>query len=335
MDSAALVMDIEEVRRIGQPFRGSEVSSEELTCYQVDGFGHYRHKPSRPVCSVKDWPTIWTVAIMDEANDQYFLHDSFATPDEAQSEAQRLAKNLLCEQGSRRRLLWRRFGPNVLEGTDAFGMIHDPYVRFEALLKWEKILFGPLTDSGAATFAQWHGEELAGEIAELQHRLAIEKLLVFTRALQFLAVDVRRRVASFAFTPRAMPECPGASDDGARFTFDVSSPYKSMPRFFGRWVEEVPRDSTINDVVRMVHAKLWSFPDRDEEEEGTLVVLPDFVLRETTVILRGGDSEPNLFDPRQRHISPYVDGARLFRTIAHALPTQDGVPLVRVIALRR
>ena len=86
----------------------------------------------------------------------------------------------------------------------------------------------------------------------------------------------------------------------------------------------------------MVHAKLWSFPDRDEEEEGTLVVLPDFVLRETTVILRGGDSEPNLFDPRQRHISPYVDGARFFHTIAHGLPTQDdGLPLVRVIALRR
>ena len=116
-------MDIEEVRRIGQPFRGSEVSSEELTCYQVDGFGHIRHKPSRPVCSVKDWPTIWAVAIMDEANDQYFLHDSFATRDKAHCEAQRLATNLLREQGSRRRLLWRRCGPNVLEGTDAFGTV--------------------------------------------------------------------------------------------------------------------------------------------------------------------------------------------------------------------
>ena len=106
-------------------------------------------------------------------------------------------------------------------------------------------------------------------------------------------------------------------------------------RFFGRWVEEAPSVSTINDVVRMVHAKLWSFPYRDEEEEGTLVVLPDFILRETTLILFGGDSEASPFDPRQRHISPYVDGARFFRTIAHGLPTQDGVPLVRVIALRR
>ena len=334
MDSVALILDIEKVRRDGQPYAGNERFCGELPCHEVDGFGHYRHNPSRPVCSIRDWPTIWVVAIVDELYDQYFFHDGFETRCEAQSEAQLLATNLVHEQGSRRNLLWRRVGPNVL-GTNAFGIAHDPYVRFEALLKWEKILFGPLTDSGAATFAQWHGEEFAEDIAELQHRIATERLLVFMRALRCLSADVRRRVSSFAFTPRAMPECPGALDIGAQFAFDVSSPYESIPRFFGRWVEEVPSVSTINDVVRMVHSKLWSFPDKDEEEEGTLVVLPDFVLRETTVILRGGDSEPNLFDPRQRHISPYVDGARFFRTIAHGLPTQDGVPLVRVIALRR
>ena len=58
-------------------------------------------------------------------------------------------------------------------------------------------------------------------------------------------------------------------------------------------------------------------------------MLPDFVLQETTVILCGSDSEPSLFDPRQRHVSPYVDGAHLFRPIADALRKVDGVPLVR------
>ena len=134
MDSVALILDVEEVRRHGQPYNGNEVIYGDLPCYEVGGFGHFRHSPSRPVCSVKDWPIIWAVAIIDEAYDQFCFHDGFATLCEAQSEAHRLATNLLHEQGSRRNFLRRRYGPNVL-GADAFGMAHDPYVRFEALLK--------------------------------------------------------------------------------------------------------------------------------------------------------------------------------------------------------
>ena len=138
MDSVALILDVEEVRRHGQPYNGDEVIYGELPCHEVGGFGHFRHSSSRPVCSVKDWPIIWAVAIIDEAYDQFCFHDGFATLREAQSEAHRLATNLLHEQGSRRNFLRRRYGPNVL-GADAFGMAHDPYVRFEALLKWEKM----------------------------------------------------------------------------------------------------------------------------------------------------------------------------------------------------
>ena len=134
MASEALVLDIEKVRRDGQPHARNERFCGELPCHEVDGFGHFRHNPSRPVCSVRDWPTIWAVAIVDEVYDQYFFHDGFETRCEAQSEAQWLATNLVHEQGSRRNLLWRRVGPNVL-GTNAFGIAHDPYVRFEALLK--------------------------------------------------------------------------------------------------------------------------------------------------------------------------------------------------------
>ena len=297
----------------------------------MGGFGHFRHSPSRPVCSVKDWPIIWAVAIIDEAYDQFCLHDGFATLREAQSEAHRLATNLLHEQGSRRDFLRRRYGPNVL-GADAFGMAHDPYVRFEALLKWEKILFGPLTDAGAATFAQWHGAaELVEDIAELQQRFAIEKLLVFTRVFQGLAVDVRRRIASFAFTPRAMPDAARTSKKVVQIAFDLTSPLKSIPRFFGRWVAQVSSDATVNDVARLVHRQLWGFTD---EEGSSLAVLPDSVLQETSVLLCGSDdSEHALFDPRHRkHVSPYIDGARLFRP--DRLPTHDGLPLVRAIAFR-
>ena len=87
MNSAALIMDIEEVRGIGQPFCDDDGSYGELPCHQVDGFGHYRHNPQRPVCLVKDWPTIWSVAIIDENYDHYHLHGGYATRDEAQGEA--------------------------------------------------------------------------------------------------------------------------------------------------------------------------------------------------------------------------------------------------------
>ena len=334
MDSVALVLDVEEVRRHGQPYNGNEVIYGELPCHEVGGFGHFRHSPSRPVCSVKDWPIIWAVAIIDEAYDQFCFHDGFATLREAQSEAHRLATNRLHEQSLRHNFLRGRYGPNVL-GADAFGMAHDPYVRFEALLKWEKVLFGPLTDAGAATFAQWHGAaELAEDIAELQHRLAIEKLLVFTRIFQGLAVDARRRIASFVFTPRAMPGAARTSKEEVQIAFDLTSPYKSVPRFSGRWIAPVPNDATVNDVARMVHRQLWGFTDENDEEGGSLAVLPDSVLQETSVLLCGSDdSEQALFDPRQRtHVSPYIDGARLFRP--DRLPTHDGLPLVRAIAFR-
>ena len=196
-------------------------------------------------------------------------------------------------------------------------------------------MFGPLTGAGAATFAQWHGAaELAEDIAELQHRLAIEKLLVFTRIFQGLAVDVRRRIASFAFTPRAMPDAARTSKKVVQIAFDLTSPLKSIPRFFGRWVAQVSSDATVNDVARLVHRQLWGFTDENDEEGGSLAVLPDSVLQETSVLLCGSDdSEHALFDPRRRqHVSPYIDGARLFRPAG--LPVHDGLPLVRAIAFR-
>ncbi len=159
-----------------------------------------------------------------------------------------------------------------------------------------------LTVAVAASFAQLHGAaEFAADIAELQHRLAIEKLLVFTRIFQGVAVDARRRVASFALTPRAMPDAARTSKEEVQIPFGLTSPYKSLPRFSGRWIAQVSSDATVNDVARMVHRQLWGFTDEDDEEGGSLAVLPDSVLQETSVLLCGSDdSEQALFDPRQR-----------------------------------
>ena len=107
-----------------------------------------------------------------------------------------------------------------------------------------------------------------------------------------------------------------------------------MPRFYGDWIEHVPQGTTINDVARMIHAKLWAFPGRDTEDDAALR-LPDFVLQETTVILCGADSELSLFDPRRQNITPYIDGARLFQPYVGSLPTIDGLPHVKAIVFRR
>ena len=334
MDPALLIMDLDQVLRISEEdCNDTDALDAELSLHEVDGFGHFRHDPSREELLVKDWPPLWAVAIVDETYDDYFLHDFFGTRQEALGEARRVAKNLAQEKQTRRHLLWRKFGPSVV-AKDAFGRPYDPFSQFEARLRKENVLIGPLTSPGASLFVMWHGAaDLALNIAEFQNELAMENLLVFTRVLQAVPVDVRRRVASFAFTPRAMPE-RRALDGGKQIAFDVTSPYKSIPRFFGRWIDEVPGNATINDVARMVHQKLWSFPDEEEDEEN-LVLLPDFILQDTTVILCGSGSEPSLFDPRRRNISNYIEGARLFQPIADGLPTQDGVPLVRAIAIRR
>ena len=47
----------------------------ELPCYEVDGFGHYRHDPRRPHHVIRDWPTIWAVAVIDDVSRKYYLHD--------------------------------------------------------------------------------------------------------------------------------------------------------------------------------------------------------------------------------------------------------------------
>ena len=147
-------MDLQEV--LQQSVDGTDAMAADLPCKEVDGFGHFRHEPSREACPVKDWPQVWAVAIVDENSDHYVLHDKYATRQEALSEAQRAAKKLVVDQQARRQLLWKNHGPCVMR-EDVFDMTDDPYLRLEQ--RFGFVLFGPLTSSGAALFAVWHGAE--------------------------------------------------------------------------------------------------------------------------------------------------------------------------------
>ena len=48
MDSVALILDVEEVRRHRQPYNGNEIIYGELPCHEVGGFGHFRHSSLLP-----------------------------------------------------------------------------------------------------------------------------------------------------------------------------------------------------------------------------------------------------------------------------------------------
>ena len=69
-----------------------------LPCHEVDGFGHYRHNPNRAThLAVRDWPTVWAVAVVDDVSRTYYLHDGYADRGKAQDEARRVAA-LLSDQ---------------------------------------------------------------------------------------------------------------------------------------------------------------------------------------------------------------------------------------------
>ena len=63
-----------------------------------------------------------------------------------------------------------------------------------------------------------------------------------------------------------MPDAARTSKEEVQIAFDLTSPYKSIPRFFGRWISQVSNDAAVNDVARMVHRQLWGFTDENDEE---------------------------------------------------------------------
>ena len=107
--------------------------------------------------------------------------------------------------------------------------------------------------------------------------------------------------------------------------FSIDGTYhKQIPPYFGRWIASVPRDATVNDVVRSMHGRLWDLAkdeDHDEWDYG------DRVLMGACVKLSW--REPDRSTPR------YIRQAKSFQQFVGGLALEDGLPHVKALAYNR
>ena len=297
--------------------------NDGLPCYEVDGFGHYRHNPFRAThLAMRDWPTLWAVAVVDDVSRKYYLHDAYAERGKARDEARRIAALPITKSSQSYETL------SALRPRDC-GLRRNIYVRFEVELPRASVLFGPLSNAGLTTFTQTTVEEdaLFEEVLSFQYETSMKLLRLATRGLRRLPVTVRRRVWSFAFTPRASPHPSNdlvAPKHLPPMLFSIDSYPKQIPPYFGRWIATMPRDATVNDVVRYIHGKLWHLA-KDEDHADIYYDVNELV----DACVKLSWPEPDSSTPR------YIRQAKNFQYFMDRLASKDGLPHVQALASDR
>ena len=246
---------------------------EQLPCHEVDGFGDCLYDGTEVTfCDLRPCPIVWVVIIYDRHtrffNDFYF-HKLYGTREEAHIEARRLAACLVRNQNERRREFWKSAGQNVLEDS----------------LRYERVLFGPLTNPGLASILRSDKTEGLSRLPRKFQDSLVRARDVAMQALQVMPSDVQRLIFSFAY-----PHDPEASES-SHVVFKLQSPPDHV-KFSARWIQYVPAGATVNDVCKMVHEKVWKLATESK--------LADWLCR----------SEPALF--RRRLLSTKV--------VVHVLP---------------
>ena len=219
-------------------------SQEPLPCFEVAGFGHYRHDPSlQGACKLLDWPPVWAAAVVDEllGVTETYLYE---TADEAREDARDLAALLLNDQHRRRQTVPL-----------------DELACFERLVAFECVIHGPLSQDGAlATAPKSCAAHFLRNVEAYQKDVAARLLTVMELGLRLLPPDVRRRVYSYAATPRAHPESIVASHPDAtqvQIHAIPGPPDQPWSGLHAYWTLSMPCEATTNDAKRHVHAHLY------------------------------------------------------------------------------
>ena len=218
--------------------------------------------------------------------------------------------------------------------TDEVGSESDPYDAFEHRVRRESILFGPLSDTVFRTLAIRYRKRTVREIhscvRRLQYKLAVRLLCLTTRAFCMLPADCRRRVYSFAFTPRARhghPSGPTASES-LPMAFTVFAHPDSAPLHCTGFIS-VPSAATLNDVCSLIHCRLWEL-FRGQDVQGWRC--DDSLLFTTTVRLM---MFPWRYVGRHGMVPPYVYQAHRFQPYVAKLERKSGFPHVVAMAFQR
>ena len=141
---------------------------------------------------------------------------------------------------------------------------------FEKAIRCEHVLYGPLTQAGMDAFQLTRAESAHG-IVQLQRDLAMDILLLTGAGLRRLPSDVRLRIYSFGFTPRALSNQPSERQvhDGTRVSIKVTAAPKfdGLVYLNGEQTLTIPTSATVNDVIRMIHKMLWDENEAKPPEE--------------------------------------------------------------------
>ena len=143
-----------------------------------------------------------------------------------------------------------------------------------------------------------------------------------------MPADVRRCICSFAFTPRSCLRFPRAprGPDLLRMSFGVSFYTKYRVPISGKWRASVPVDATLNDLCRLVHAKLC----KEGRTRRTRGVYDDFDLLNAVVGLLAVPFFKR--DYRPGIMLPYYYQAHCFQRFATYFPKRKGLLHVQAIA---
>ena len=308
-----------------------------LPCHEVDGFGDCQHDALYMYDNprgLRDWPTVWAVVLIegeDDFNLSFHFHAGHESRGEALWEARRLSISLLHDQEVRRQSLRRSISSNPPSVNLEVAAV-DPYMAFNDRLGRERVLFGPLSEAGIAPLARGDGSgETRGGLLRLQQQLATKLLCLITRGLWMLPADARRCVCSFAFTPRSCPRllrAPGGPEL-MRMSFGVTFYIRGHESIRGRWIARVPLDATLNDLCRLVQAKLCkgsrggSIGGRYDDEDvlSTVVLLLSFPFYQR-------DYRPGI-------MPPYFYLAHCFQRFAARFPKRKGLLHVQALAMSK
>ena len=142
-----------------------------------------------------------------------------------------------------------------------------------------------------------------------------------------LPADCRRRIYSFAFSPRAIPGLPSGplTPELLPVIITVFSHADDAP-LHCTWFANVPSDATLNDVCSLIHSKLWELY-RGQEVDGWRC--DDSLLWRTNVRLM---MFPWRYVGKHGTMPPYVYHAHRFLPYAAKLERKNGLPYVVAMA---
>ena len=133
----------------------------------MKGFGHYNYNPDlKSNFVLMDWPQLWATVVLDEALDQTPHLTVWMSRAEAREGARKLVVDLLRDQ-EKRRASFQNMVATARQRVLGKRLVAED---FEKAIRYEHVLYGPLTQAGMDAFQLTRAESAHG-IVQFQRDL--------------------------------------------------------------------------------------------------------------------------------------------------------------------